>query len=87
MNEETPKPKKRGRPKKIATPPPATVEPVAEKPTPPPAKPAAGKIPPCPPSDPRSGDKTPEVVAWWFKHHPKEAAEKYRNRKFTMPEN
>ena len=31
--------------------------------------------------DLRYGDKTPEVVNWWFDNHPKEAAEKYRDRK------
>lgn len=46
----------------------------------------ATAIPPCPPEDPLAGDKTPEVVAWWFKHHPKEAEEKYKGRKFARPE-
>lgn len=45
----------------------------------------AGKIPPCPPSNPRLGDKTPEVVAWWFKYNPKEAEERYQGRKFQRP--
>lgn len=45
-------------------------------------KPAATKgIPPMPEMDPRLGDKTPEVVEWYFKHHPKEAAERYKGRK------
>jgi hypothetical protein len=41
-------------------------------------------IPPCPPMDPAAGDKTPAVIAWWFKYKPAEAAEKYKNRKFTI---
>lgn len=43
-------------------------------------------IPPCPAEDPLAGDKTPEVIAWWFKYHPKEAEEKYKGRKFARPE-
>ena len=45
-------------------------------------KPAA--IPECPASDPALGMKTPAVVAWWFEHHPAEAAERYAG--LTMPE-
>lgn len=57
-----------------------------EQAEPEPRKPVKDKgIPPCPPSDPRAGDKTPEVVAWWFKYHPKEAESRYANRKFTRP--
>ncbi len=41
-------------------------------------------IPPCPPEDPYAGDKTPAVIAWYFKYKPDEAAEKYKNRKFTI---
>jgi hypothetical protein len=65
-------PAKRGRPAKAAE------APVKE------AK--ASTIPPCPDEDPQAGDKTPAVAAWWFKHHPKAAAEKYRGRKFQLPE-
>ena len=45
-------------------------------------KPETAAIPPCPEEDPQAGDKTPAVVAWWFKHHPEEAALKYHGRKF-----
>jgi hypothetical protein len=38
-------------------------------------------VPPMPEMDPRLGDKTPEVVEWYFKHQPKEAAERYNGRK------
>ncbi len=31
------------------------------------------------------GDKSPEVVAWWFKNHPEEAAKRYENRKVERP--
>jgi hypothetical protein len=43
-------------------------------------------IPPCPPEDPMAGDKTPEVVAWWFAHHPEQAAARYAGRKFQRPD-
>lgn len=42
-------------------------------------------IPPCPEAEPSMGDKTPAVIAWWFKHHPTEAAARYANRKFELP--
>jgi hypothetical protein len=42
-------------------------------------------IPNCPPENAMQGDKTPEVVAWWFKHHPAKAALKYAGRKFQHP--
>jgi len=51
-----------------------------------PGKSKLDTIPPCPPEDPTHGDKTPEVVAWWFKHKPEEAEVKYAGRKFTRPE-
>jgi hypothetical protein len=41
-------------------------------------------IPPCPPEEPEAGDKTPAVIAWYFKYKPDVAAEKYKNRKFTI---
>lgn len=45
-------------------------------------KPAPTKgIPAMPEMDPRLGDKTPEVVEWFFKHQPKEAATRYAGRK------
>lgn len=73
--------KRRGRPPKDAQDvnPPAVVEDVLEAPR------ATGAIPPCPEMDPMAGDKTPAVVAWWFKYHPKEAAAKYQGRKFQLP--
>jgi hypothetical protein len=43
-----------------------------------------GSIPPCP-AEGFAGDKTPEVVAWWFKYHPEEAALKYAGRKYEIP--
>jgi hypothetical protein len=42
-------------------------------------------IPPCPPQSIEAGDKTPEVIAWYFKYHPEQAAIRYANRKFTKP--
>ena len=61
-----------------------------EKPAPAKAKekpaPAETRVPPCPPEDPRAGDKTPEVIAWWFQYHPEQAAKKYEGRKFARPE-
>ena len=47
----------------------------------------AGTIPECPEEDPLAGDKTPAVIAWWFKYKPGEAAEKYKTRKFQQPAN
>jgi hypothetical protein len=43
-------------------------------------------IPPCPPEDPAAGDKTPAVIAWWHRYHPAAAAERYKGRKFAMPD-
>jgi predicted RNase H-like HicB family nuclease len=45
-----------------------------------------GEIPPCPPEDPAAGDKTPAVIAWWHRYHPAAAAERYKGRKFAMPD-
>jgi len=42
-------------------------------------------IPPCPPQTLAAGDKTPEVIDWYFKYHPEQAAIRYANRKFTKP--
>ena len=42
--------------------------------------------PPCPAEDPRAGDKTPEVVAWFFRYRPEEAEARYKGRKFGMPD-
>lgn len=53
-----------------------------EKPAP---KPTSKVIPDCPEMDPILGDKTPAVVAWWFEHHPEEAAAKYEGRKIQTP--
>lgn len=50
-------------------------------------KPETVEVPPCPEAEPRLGDKTPAVIAWWFKHHPEEAAAKYKGRKFQLPAN
>jgi len=44
----------------------------------------SSSIPPCPPMDPMSGDKTPAVVAWYFKYKPEEAAVKYSKRRYTL---
>ena len=51
-----------------------------------PEKPKEAAIPPCPDEDPLAGDKTPAVIAWWFKYKPAEAAAKYKNRKFQQPD-
>lgn len=65
---------------------PAKTGPSARTETPPQVKtPAKAEIPPCPEADISYGDKTPAVVAWWFKHHPEEAAAKYKDRKFELP--
>ena len=45
-------------------------------------KPASDSIPPCPPEDPSHGDKTPEVIRWWYRHHPEEARTRYEHRKW-----
>ena len=41
-------------------------------------------IPPCPEMDPRMGDKTPAVIEWWHTYHPEAAAEKYKNRRYSL---
>lgn len=43
-------------------------------------------IPPCPCGDPAMGMKSPEVVAWWFKHYPEEAKARYAGLTFDHPE-
>lgn len=43
-------------------------------------------LPSCPiPEDPRKGDKTPGVIAWWFKNHPEIAEKKYSGRRYSKP--
>ncbi len=43
-------------------------------------------LPACPvPEDPRQGDKTPGVIAWWFKNHPEIAEKKYSGRRYSKP--
>lgn len=42
---------------------------------------ASKDIPPCPELDPVAGDKSQEIIAWWFTHHPEEAAKRYSGRK------
>jgi len=74
-------------PPKRVRPPRSKVTPVPVDPETPPLERPAGAvtrsaIPPCPDEDPQAGDKTPAVVAWWFKHHPQQAAVKYHGRKF-----
>ena len=58
--------------------------PVEQNPAPPvttgEAKPAK-RIPDCPPMDPAFGDKTLEVVQWWYKYHPEEAERRYGHRR------
>ena len=58
--------------------------PVEQNPAPPAltgdAKPAK-RIPDCPPIDPAFGDKTLEVVQWWYKYHPAEAERRYGGRR------
>lgn len=39
-----------------------------------------------PAGDPTMGDKDPAVIVWWFKHRPKEARERYKDRNFAGKE-
>ncbi|WP_050025166.1 hypothetical protein [Verrucomicrobium sp. BvORR034] len=39
-------------------------------------------IPPCPVEDPRYGDKTVAVVAWFKEYRPEEFARRYAGRRF-----
>jgi hypothetical protein len=48
--------------------------------------PSAKGVPECPPSDPKMGDKTPEVIAWWFKYNPETAVKRYSGRRFEGSE-
>lgn len=47
---------------------------------------AAKDVPECPPCDPTMGDKTPAVIAWWFKYNPETAAKRYSGRRFEGSE-
>jgi hypothetical protein len=58
---------------------------VTDQPVIPEAEPLGHNIPNRPPENPMQGDKTPEVVAWWFKYHPAKAALKYAGRQFQHP--
>lgn len=43
---------------------------------------AEAEVPPCPPEDPRYGDKTVAVVAWFKEYRPEEFARRYAGRRF-----
>lgn len=40
----------------------------------------------CPINGGDLGDKSPEVVAWWFQNHPDLAAKRYEGRKVAVPD-
>lgn len=45
-----------------------------------------GSLASPPQGSPQAGDKDPDVIAWWFKHRPDEARERYKNRSFAGKE-
>lgn len=47
------------------------------------SKPEISAEPEPPKGNPTMGDKDPEVIAWWFRNRPDEAAKRYADRKGT----